>query len=219
MGALSSSRYVLYTEIMVKPSPRSYRKRKRAESEEETRRRITVAAVELHGTIGPANTTVTEVAKVAGVSRMTVYNHFPTDVDLFKACSTHWATQNPFPDPSGWTAIADPSERLVGALSELYGWYGSKERMLGNVLRDVSIVPALAEVMHDLWSTFMDDAVNALAHGWSLGSVETEPLHAILRLAVDFNTWRVLTGSGLDHPVAAELVARMVSATFGPRAQ
>ena len=196
---------------MTKPSPRSYRKRKRAKSEQETRRRITEAAVELHGTVGPANTTLTEVAKLAGVSRMTVYNHFPTEVDLFTACSTHWATQNPFPDPSGWTGIADPSERLVGALKELYGWYGLKQRMLGNVLRDVPIVPALAKVMEDLWSTYMEDAVQALAHGWSLGNVETAALHAMLRLAVDFNTWQVLTGSGLDHPVAAEVVARMVT--------
>ena len=173
--------------------------------------------MELHGTVGPANTTLTEVAKLAGVSRMTVYNHFPTEVDLFTACSTHWASQNPFPDPSGWTGIADPSQRLVDALKELYGWYGLKQRMLGNVLRDVSIVPALAEVMDDLWSTYLERAVQALASGWSLGNVEADELHAMLRLAVDFNTWRVLTGSGLDHPVVAEVVAHMVIGTASSR--
>ena len=140
---------------MTKPSPRPYRKRKRAKSEEQTRQRITEAAVELHGTVGPAHTTVTEVAKLAGVSRMTVYNHFPTEVDLFVACSTHWATQNPFPDPARWAAIDDPSKRLVSALKELYGWYGLKEDMLGQVFRDTPVVPSLAEVMDGFWSTYV----------------------------------------------------------------
>jgi len=195
---------------MSNPSRRSYRKRKRAESEEETRRRITEAAVELHGTVGPANTTVTEVAKVAGVSRMTVYNHFPTEIELFTACSTHWATANPFPDPSGWTA-ADPSERLVSALEELYEWYGLKQEMLGNVLRDMPNVPALAEVMDNLWESFMNGAVQALTVGWSTANVDGKALQALLRLAVDFATWRILTESGLDHRRAAKLVARMVA--------
>ena len=191
-------------------SRRPYRKRKRADSEDETRQRITEAAVELHGTVGPANTTVTEVARVAGVSRMTVYNHFPTEVDLYTACSTHWASANPFPDPSTWTA-ADPAERLEVALEELYGWYGLKQDMLGNVLRDVRSVPALAEVMAGLWGGFMEGAVQALTEGWSHADVDGKALHALLRLAVDYTTWQVLTESGLDDPVAAGLMARMVA--------
>jgi AcrR family transcriptional regulator len=195
---------------MSKPSTRPYRKGKRAEAERETRRRITEAAVELHGTVGPAKSSVTEVARLAGVSRMTVYNHFPTEVDLFTACSTHWATQNPFPDPSNWTEV-DPSERLALALGELYEWYALGQGMLGNVLRDVHSVPALAEVMAGLWSPWMDGVVHALAQGWSAQSVGSDTIDAILRLAVDFDTWRTLTGSGMDHRVAADLMARMVT--------
>jgi len=196
---------------MTKRPARPYRKRKRAQSEEETRLRITDAAVELHGTVGPANTTVTDVAKLAGVSRMTVYNHFPTEVDLFTACSTHWAIQNPFPDPSTWTSIEDRSERLTHGLRELYRWYGLKVGMLGNVLRDVPNVPALAEVMEGLWSGYMARLVQALAHEEPVEGRHREERLAMLRLVVDFNTWQVLTGSGLDDEVAAELMARMVS--------
>jgi AcrR family transcriptional regulator len=210
---------------MTKPASRPYRKGKRAEAEAETRLRITKAAVELHGTVGPANTTVTEVARLAGVSRMTVYNHFPTEVELFTACSTHWATQNPFPDPSTWTDIADRDERLGHALAELYVWYGLKQAMLGNVLRDVSVVPGLAEVMEVLWSTFMHGAVDALSEGWrsrdagatDIEATDTEAVRATLRLAVDFNTWQVLTASGLDDTVAAELMACMVSGLASPK--
>ncbi len=205
----------MHNEIMTKPNPRPYRKRRRAESEEETRRRITEAAVELHGTVGPSNSTITEVAKLAGVSRMTVYNHFPTEVDLFAACSSHWASQNPFPDPSRWTGVTEPSERLRSALEEMYGWYDSKQQMLGNVLRDVPVVPALAEVMDELWTTYMADIVGVLAEGLTPRSGQDGALHASLRLAVDFNTWRTLTESGLGRGEAAEVMARMVQQATG----
>lgn len=193
------------------PGTRSYRKRKRAEAEEETRLRITEAAVELHGTVGPAHTTRTGVAKRAGVSRATVYNHFPTDVDLFVACSTHWARQNPFPDPSAWSD-EHPAERLRAGLSELYDWYGRKREMLGKVLRDTPTVPALAEVMSGLWDGYMDRIVEVLADGWPDGGGGEGELHAVLRLAIDFNTWAVLSASGLDDDGAAQLMARMAAA-------
>jgi AcrR family transcriptional regulator len=195
---------------------RPYRKIERARREEETRRRITEAAVELHGTRGPANTTVTEVAKLAGVTRTTVYNHFPTEFDLFLACSTHWAKSNPFPDPSRWTGSDDPSERLIRALKELYGWYGLKEDMLGKVFRDAPVLPSLQEALEDLWSTYVEELVGTLAHGWPVRKSDSEALQAALRLVVDFDTWRVLTRSGLDHGRAAELAARMVVGSFGP---
>jgi AcrR family transcriptional regulator len=202
----------VHNEIVPNQSSRSYRKRKRAESEEETRRRITEAAVELHGTVGPAKSTRTQVAKLAGVSRMTVYNHFPTEVDLFTACSSHWVAHNPFPDPSSWTG-SDPEERLSAGLEELYGWYGRQQKMLGNVLRDTPIVPALAEVMSELWTGFMDGVVQALARGWPLRKGEPEALNGMLRLAVDFDTWRTLTGAGLDDRAAAQLMRRAVTCT------
>src|SRR3712207_6887531 len=48
---------------------RPYRKRRRADQEEATRLRITEAAVDLHGSIGPARTTISAVAQRAGVDR------------------------------------------------------------------------------------------------------------------------------------------------------
>ncbi len=201
----------MYSESMSSVSgSRRYRKTKRAQGEEETRLRITEAAVELHRTQGPANTSIAEVARRAGVSRMTVYNHFPTDVDLFTACSTHWATLNPFPDPTRWATIDDPSARLIRALKEIYEWYGLKEDMLGKVFRDLPILPALQKVMGVFWSTYVEELVRTLARGWPARRGELE---AALRLAVDFNTWRILTGAGLSRDRAAALAARIVGAT------
>jgi AcrR family transcriptional regulator len=154
---------------------------------------------------------VTDVAKLAGVSRMTVYNHFPTDTELFTACSAHWASQNPFPDPSGWTTIPDPEGRLVTGLGELYGWYRLKQGMLSMVLRDTAVLESLGEVMDRLWLPYLESLVEVLASGWSAGSCETDEPRAMLRLAVDFNTWRVLTGSGLDDDGAARLMVGTVA--------
>jgi AcrR family transcriptional regulator len=197
-------------------SPRPYRKTKRAEREEETRLRITEAAVELHRTLGPANTGIADVAKLAGVSRMTVYNHFPTDVDLFTACSTHWATRNPFPDYSQWAATDDPSERLARALKELYRWYGLNEDMLGKVFRDLPIVPAVEKIMDGLWSGYVGALVSTLAHGWPARGTKLKALRAALRVAVDFNTWRILRDGGLSHDRAAELAAGMIVGVSPP---
>ena len=126
---------------------RAYRMRRRAELQEQTRLRITEAAVELHGTLGPARTSVTAVAERAGVERATVYRHFPDERSLFLACSGHWRAANPAPDPGAWAAIPDPDVRLREALTELYAFYGRTEPMLANLLRDEAVVPMVAELM------------------------------------------------------------------------
>ena len=51
---------------------RTYQKKKRAEREAETRRRIVEATVALHTSVGPARTTISAVAAKAGVQRHTV---------------------------------------------------------------------------------------------------------------------------------------------------
>src|SRR5215216_1744944 len=115
---------------------RPYRKRARARQEEETRQRIAHAAMELHGSIGPARTTISAVAERAGVQRATVYRHFPDELSLFQACSGHWMELHPLPDLEAWAAIEDPDERLRVALGELYGRYRRTERMTELLLRD-----------------------------------------------------------------------------------
>jgi len=200
------------------PPSRIYRKVARARQEEETRLRITEAAVELHGTVGPAKTTITDIAKLAGVSRMTVYNHFPTDVDLFRACSGHWAEANPFPDPSAWASIDDPRERLVRGLSDLYAWYGSKRGMLEGVFRDIAVLPALAEVMGGFWASWAGGVIRTLAAGWRSPSDTGERVETALTVAIDFHTWQLLADAGVDPDAAAAITSRLVTCGFEPAA-
>jgi AcrR family transcriptional regulator len=190
---------------------RRYELKERARRQERTRLRITEAAVELHGTVGPARTTISEVAKCAGVRRMTVYNHFATDADLFDACSTHWLTGNPPPDAAAWTRIDDSLERTRVALGDMYAYYRANEAMIGNVLRDAPLIPALGAIMDQKWWPAIEGMVDVLV-------VDREPdpahveLRATIRLVLDFSTWRTLARSGLDDERAARLAARFVAA-------
>src|ERR1700704_680635 len=123
---------------------RPYRMQRRAESQEQTRQRITESAVALHGPLGPARTSISAVAEHAGVRRSTVYRHFADEAALFDACTAHWSAANPPPDPQPWSAIGDPGERLKFALSELYGFYDRTAQMLEVLFRDEDL-PLVAE--------------------------------------------------------------------------
>src|SRR5204863_5240114 len=115
---------------------RPYRMKRRAELEEQTRRRITESAVALHEELGPAQTSISAIAEHAGVRRSTVYRHFPDEDALFDACSAHWRAANPPPDPRVWAAIEDPAARTERALRELYAFYARTEPMYTSLLRD-----------------------------------------------------------------------------------
>src|SRR5918999_2831431 len=125
---------------------RTYELKRRAERQEETRQRIVEAAVELHTTLGPARTTVSAIAERAGVTRPTVYAHFPDARSLLQACSGHVRATVPPPDPTAWRSISDPGDRLETALRDLYDYYERLEPLLENIQRDAAVMPIVAEM-------------------------------------------------------------------------
>ena len=185
---------------------RPYRKQRRAELEEGTRRRITESAVELHGTVGPSRTTMTAVAAHAGVRRSTLYRHFPDEAALFAACSAHWAAANPPPDLLRWAAIADPDERLRSALGELYAYYRRSQGMLHNIVRDEETMP-MVEQLFAGFRQYLEAARATLIGGRSEGPL----VRAAIGHALAFETWRSLAGEqGLADGEAAELMCRLL---------
>ena len=104
----------------IRKQPRKYEKKRRAEQEGETRQRIVEAMVDLHQEIGPARTTISAIAERAGVERLTVYRHFPDERSMFEACTTHYASVVPQPNPAAWADTQEPAERLRKALLEFY---------------------------------------------------------------------------------------------------
>jgi AcrR family transcriptional regulator len=146
--------------------------------------------------VGPAETTISEIARRAGVQRATVYNHFPDDASLFAACSAHWRARHPPPDPSAWAAIADPHERLRRALVDLYARYRETAPMTAQVLRDMERLPALHAVVES-------------GLGRYLASVRGR-LEVAIGAAVSFELWRSL--APLGDREAARLAASLVEA-------
>ena len=187
---------------------RPYRKRRRAELEEETRRRITEATVALHGTVGPARTTVSAIAERAGVQRATVYRHFPDERALIGACSAHWNAANPRPDIAGWAAVEDPDGRLRSALTELYAWYDRTEYMVERITRDAAVVEPLREAMNRA-AGWYEAATGVLAEGRPGDAARAR---AAISHALAFDTWRSLVRrQGLAPEEAVELMERLAS--------
>jgi AcrR family transcriptional regulator len=190
---------------------RKYEKKRRAEAEARTRRRITESAVELHGSLGPARTSMSAVAEHAGVRRSTLYRHFPDERSLFGACSAHWGEANPPPDIGRWRSIEDPGERLDTALAELYAYYRQTEGMLDRLLRDAPAVPVVDELMAG-FRGLLAEATDVLMKGRGLRGRARDRTRAAVGHALAFGTWQDLTGAqGLDDRQAAELTSRLVA--------
>ena len=191
---------------------RKYEKKRRAEAEAQTRRRITESAVELHGTLGPSQTTMSAVAEHAGVRRSTLYRHFPDEAALFGACSEHWAMENPPPDISRWEGIEDPAERLDVALGEMYAYYRRTAGMIDKLLRDEGAVPVVAEKFA-VYHQFLAIAAEILARGRGLRGNAAKRTRAAIGHALAFRTWQDLTeAQGLDDDQAADVMSRLVAA-------
>jgi AcrR family transcriptional regulator len=195
---------------MAKPK-RTYELRERARKQAETRQRIVAATLALHEEVGPAQTTVAEIARRAAVQRLTVYTHFPEDRELFAACSAHFVADHPPPDPRAWVAIEDFGVRLRTALAELHRWYEGGEAMFANVERDAAALPELREVVTEGRRDFDAAIRTVLATG--LRTRHPERLRAAIGLATGFATWQTLVRrEGLAGAEAVELLARAVEA-------
>ena len=194
---------------------RKYELRARAERQGETRRRIAAATAALHEDVGPARTTVAEIARRAGVQRLTVYKNFPNEYELFAACQRHFLAENPPPDPSAAFAIVEPGERLETVLRDLYRWYRRTERTSANVRRDREIVPALDSLMTGTTDARAAELADALAAGFTEGRRPRREVRAAVALALDFWTWRRLAKEGLSDVAAARLMTRAVRTAVG----
>ncbi len=187
---------------------RKYELKRRAERQEETRRRIVEAAIELHRTKGPARTTLSDVARLAGVQRHTLYRHFPDARALGLACSGLFSELNPPPDPTPWRAIVDPADRLRAGLAALYEYFERAGDMIASVLRDAEVDPLTRELVELRRAGAMQQIGDALAEGLAPGRRR----RAALDLSLDFRAWRRLAESGLSRDEAVETMVASVLA-------
>jgi AcrR family transcriptional regulator len=190
---------------------RTYTLKKRAEQQAETRRRIVEAAVDLHSSVGPALTTLSQVAERAGVQRHTLYAHFPDERTLFMACSGLSLERDPLPDAAAWQCIEEQDERLRIGIDAVYGWYERNSDLAACVLRDAEYHPLTREVAELTFGQSM------AAYREVLGETLSTKQRAVLRLALSFFTWRTLVReSGLEQAAAVgAMVQAIASASEG----
>jgi AcrR family transcriptional regulator len=190
----------------VSSEKRRYTLNARAERQRHTRERIVQATMELHREVGPARTTIAEIARRAGVQRLTVYTHFPHDAELFHACQTHWLTLHPLPDSAAALAADSPGDRIHATLLGYYRWYRETAPMAEKIQRDRAAVPALDELLQHTADARLAQLADQLAAGLSPPGQRAERQRVIIRLALDFWTWRRLDREGLDDTTAATVM-------------
>ncbi len=184
---------------------RTYTLKRRAEQQAQTRQRIVEAAVDLHGSVGPALTTLTMVAERAGVQRHTIYAHFPNDRSLFIACSGLVEERDPMPDAASWRSIEGRRERMLTGLGAIYDWYARNASLMACVLRDAEYHALTRQIGELRFGPFMAAAQEVL------GAELSTRQRAMLRLALGFATWRTLVlESGLEREAAAAAMVRAI---------
>lgn len=190
---------------------RRYELKARADSQRRTRERIVQATMELHQEVGPAQTTIAEIARRADVQRLTVYNHFPDERELIGACQSHWLGLHPLPDVGAGLALSDPVDRLRAVLRGYYGWYRETESMAEKVQRDRGAVPPLDEVLEQTADAAFAELADGLAAGFGGRGRAAARRRALIALALDFWTWRRLDREGLDDDGAAAVMAQAIA--------
>jgi AcrR family transcriptional regulator len=187
--------------------------RRRAELVDETRLRITEAAVRLHTSVGPSNTSISTVAEEAGVTRLTVYRHFADLDELFDACRRHWYVQNPVPDSAAWKQLPDLESRARRAFTELYGWFGDHGDELFPIYRDMAVMPqSTQDQIREQWAA----AANDLVYGIEAPPRARRRLRAVAGHLLNLMTWRSLTtGQGLGLDETIEVAVRLLCAAAG----
>ncbi len=184
---------------------RTYTLKRRAEQQAETRRRIVEAAVDLHGSVGPAQTTWSMLAERAGVQRHTLYAHFPDERSLHLACSALSLERDPLPVPDAWRRIEDRVERLSAGLTDIYAWYERNAGLAARVLRDSEVHALTRETVTLRFGPFFTACHDILGSDLNRAQI------ALLGLALGFFTWRSLTADGgLTSRAAARVMARAI---------
>jgi len=179
---------------------------RRAEARDHTRERILQATMQLHDEQGVAPTTLTQVARRAGVGPATVFRHFPTVNHLVQACGQHvWVEMRPpMPqDAAGvFAGIQSTRERLAKLIEELDDFYGRGALRLGLAGRDRELIPELHGFL-----TAVEGGVEALVReALAKSGAKEEEIQVAIALT-GFPVWTALNRLALPR---AELAAMKV---------
>jgi AcrR family transcriptional regulator len=184
---------------------RTYQLGRRAESAEETRRRLVQATFELHGEQGIVATTMKQIADRAGVGVGTVYHHFRTLDDTIVACGEMVMAMYPPPTEAIFGGVPTMKQRLAILARALFAHL---DKVGFDMVRaDGDRLPVIR--------TFVDEE---LAHRIALMRAALAPFAVdrdqirVAAALLDIGIYRALQGAGLSLDQAAETIAEMLHA-------
>lgn len=164
--------------------------------------------MQLHQELGPLRTTVSAIAELAGVERLTVYRHFPDERALHAACQRHFFGLNPPPDPRAWAGIEDFERRVGTALADLYAFWDRIQDMAATLLRDHQVDPERAG---GGIVSLMERSRDAMLTGHAGRGARDRRRRAVVGLAVHYATWRTLVhDGGLSNEQAVSIMSDVV---------
>ena len=194
---------------------RDYRMKERARALDETRERIVRVTMALHDEQGVAATSLTDVAKRAGVGAATVYRHFPTLGTLVMACGAHvWAEMRPpVPEaaPVVFEGVSGREARLLRLVEEVDALYRRGELRLAKANADRDRIPELEAFLQAV-----ESGVSALAREALSSERLAEPAIEAAVALTDFGVWQRLQRLDLEPPAYRDLMLRLLKAALGP---
>ena len=184
-------------------APRAYNLGRRAESAEDTRRRIVAATRALHVEQGVAATTVKQIARRADVSVGTVYHHFPTYDDMIRACGQLTFQLVRPPTEAIFAGCRSTRERIERLTHEVFACY-DRFPDLESTRCDRRKLPVLDQDM----SKF-DQHLAALVR--QAVAPAGGRIQRMARALTDVGVYRTLTSQGLSTREAADQVAALLN--------
>lgn len=194
-------------------TPRKYEIGKRAESVEETRRRIIDATFELHNEKGVLATSIQDVAERADVALRTVYNHYPTIDNLVAGCTEKVIALLSPPTPAIFNGLTTLEERVKRLVGELFAMYERGSAQIEVARCEQGEVAGLAEYVAS--EAAMREALvrKALRPFKPRGRTVREAT-----ALADFYVWKAFTQQNLTTRRAVEVVYRSLLALANPDA-
>lgn len=197
--------------------PRKYDLGRRKALVEDTRLRIVEATLQLHTTKGPARTSMQDIARLADVSLVTAYRHFPELKDLFGACKNRFLQKYPPPGPQVLEGSHSLDQRVCAIIKSLYRYYDVVGEALWGLQRDAEVMPEFKAGFQESMAHIVSLAEAALAPLAKNGkSYSYQRALAILKVAIDVGTWRNLVRlQGFTSEQASELMTDLVLGVAG----
>jgi AcrR family transcriptional regulator len=184
---------------------RTYQLGRRAESADETRRRLVQATFELHGEQGIAATTMKQIADRAGVGVGTVYHHFATLDDTIMACGQMVMATYPPPTEAIFAGVPTMKERLVRLTRALFEHLD--QVAFDTVRFDRDRLPTVRKFVDEELTHRIELTRSALAPF----AIDRDQIRVAAAL-LDIGVYRALQGAGLSLDQAAETIADMIHA-------